>query len=320
VTAAFGIPLAAGLVSALMYLSLAKGFAIGMLLSYLAPLPVLMAGFAGGAFAAGLGSIAAVVAIAGVAGGMASLPFALAVAAPSVLVVRQALLWRVAGPDDTVEWYPPGRVLALLTGMAATLILAGGAVVASQQPGSDPGLGLEGWVTETVAFALRSLAPMLDEAQRGAVLGWWVPFFPAMVAGSWLAMMVANTILALGIAARLGRSRRPVPAYRELSLPTWLGGVLAVSLGVGVIVESDLGYLSRSVAVIALVPFALLGLAAVHGWASGRPHAGMILFAVYGVLFLGSAWVLLPVTVLGLVRFVMRFRSPGAGPGGGKEE
>jgi len=319
VNRAVTIALAAGLLSALMFVSLSEGLAIGVLLTYLAPLPLMIAGLARGAATAGLAGAVATASVAAVSGGVASLPFGLAVAIPAVVVARQALLWRTT-PSGTVEWYPPGLVLGWLTGMAIALILIG-AALASGQGGADvTSGGLQEWVTATVGRTLDLLTPTLDASQRQQVAEWWVPFFPALIGGSWLVMTLVNASLAQSILVRSGHNRRPSPAYsREMDLPTWLGVVLTTAAAVGAMVEGDLGYLGRSVAVVALVPFALSGLAAVHGWAAGRPNARMLLVVVYGVLFLVSAWALLLVAGLGLVRFVTRFR-PTGDSGGGKEK
>ncbi|MBI3445236.1 MAG: DUF2232 domain-containing protein [Magnetospirillum sp.] len=316
-TGSIGVVLAAGLLSSLLFLSLAKGFAAGMLLSYLAPLPLMMVGLHKGVGSVVVASLAAMAAVALVAGGFASLPFAIVAMLPSLVVVRQALLWRKSAADN-VEWYPPGLVLSWLTGMGVVLILIGVALIPGRPDGVENG-GVQAWVADTIGRTLEMLAPDLAVEQRHAVIGWWVPFFPAMVAGSWLAMAVVNAVTAQNILVRLGRSLRPTPAYRELELPLGLGLVLTAALATGALAEGDLGYIARSVAVITLMPFALLGLAAVHGWAAGRPNARTILAVMYGVLFLASAWALIPVAGLGLIRFVTRFRRAEQA-GGGKEE
>jgi hypothetical protein len=317
VTRSFGVPLAAGLVSSLLFLSLAKGFAAGMLLSYLAPLPLMMVGLHMGTGAALAAGLAATVAVALTAGGLSPLPFALVAVLPSLVVVRQALLWRESA-EGNVEWYPPGLVLSWLTGTGLALIFIGAALVPDRPDGVENG-GLQAWVADTIGRTLEMVAPTLALEQRNAAIGWWAPFFPAMVAGSWLAMAVVNAVTAQGFLVRLGRNRRPTPAYRELELPLWQGVVLAAAAAIGALAEGDLGYLARNAVVVTLMPFALLGLAAVHGWAAGRPGARLYLAAMYGGLFLASAWVFIPVAGLGLVRFMTRFRRAESS-GGGKEE
>ncbi|MDO8605634.1 MAG: DUF2232 domain-containing protein [Phaeospirillum sp.] len=316
-TGSIGIALAAGLLSSLLFLLLAKGYAVGMLLSYVAPLPLMMVGLHRGLIAALVAGLAAMAAVAAVVGGMPSLPFAITAVLPSLVVVRQALLWR-SNSAGTVEWYPPGLVLGWLTGMGLALILIG-VTLAPEQPASGEMGGIQAWVADMIGRTMDLLAPTLTVEQRHTAIGWWVPFFPAMVVGSWLAMAIVNAVSAQGLLARLGRNQRPTPAYRKLELPIWLGVVLVGASTVGAMAGGDLGYVARSVAVVTLIPFALLGLAAMHEWAANRPNARMILAVMYGVLFLASAWAFVPVAGLGLVRFLSRFRRSADG-GDGKEE
>ena len=100
----------------------------------------------------------------------------------------------------------------------------------------------------------------------------------------------------------------------------WPGVLALAALAVGLTDGGDLGYLARSVAVVCLVPYFLLGVAGVHGWAARQRHGGLLLAVMYGVLVLGLEWVVLPVTGFGLMRHVMRYRSSGPGADGGKEE
>ncbi len=306
-----GLSLAAGLLSAVLFLSLAKGFAAGMILSYVAPLPLMLAGLSLGWRMAAASGLAAMAAVAAVAGGLSALPFAVTAVLPSVVVARQALLWR-GSADGAVEWYPPGLLLGWLTALVCGLVVLGALLVPSGEA------GIEGWVRETVGQTVGMVAPTVPAEDRAKVVGWWVPFFPAMVAGSWLVMSVANAAAAQGILARQGKSRRPSPAYRKLTLPVWLGVFLLVACAAAM-TGGDLGYVARSLAVVALLPFALLGIATVHGKLAVRPHAGLLLAVFYGVLVVAFGWAVVAVAGLGLVKFLSMFRRP-ATPGGGKEE
>ncbi|OAN45721.1 hypothetical protein A6A04_06955 [Paramagnetospirillum marisnigri] len=288
-----------------------------MLLSYLAPLPLMMVGLSRGTGAALVAGLAATAAVALAAGGISPLPYVVTAVLPSLVVVRQALLWR-SNADGSVEWYPPGLVLGWLTGLSVLLIMVG-ALLVPDRSDSGEAMGLEAWVGDVIARTLGVLAPNLKGEERQTFLGWWVPLFPAMVAGSWLMMTVINAVVAQGLLTRLGHNRRPRPTYRELELPTVLALMLAASLGVGFVAEGDLRYLARNVAVVTLIPFVLLGLAGMHGWVARRPNARMLLVVTYGVLFLASAWAIIPMAGLGVARFLTRFRRP-TDSGGGKEE
>jgi hypothetical protein len=307
-----GVPLAAGLLSALLFLSLAEGFTAGVLLSYIAPLPLMMAGLGYGVAAAVAASLLGAAAVAAVAGGVSSLPFAVAVVLPGLVVVRQALLSRVTA-DGSVEWYPPGLILGWLAGVGAVLIVVGAALVPEHPD------GVQGWVAEIIGRTLDVLAPSLPAEQRRVSAEWWTPLFPAMVAGSWLLMAAVNAVSAQALLTRLGRNRRPDPAYGQLKLPGWLGAGLLAAGVAGALAGGDLGFLARNVAALMLVPFAFLGLTDIHHWVAGRPNARMLLAVFYGVLFLAFGWAMLAVAGLGLMRFVTRFRHT-RDSGGGKED
>ncbi|CAA7626096.1 DUF2232 domain-containing protein [Magnetospirillum sp. UT-4] len=303
-----GLALAAGLLSAVLFLSLAKGLAAGILLSYVAPLPLLMTGLALGsaaAFAAVAAGAAAVVAAADIA---SLLPFAVVAGLPALVVSSRALLWREAA-DGSREWYPPGLVLAWLAALGALLVVAGAILVPSHPE------GVRGWIADTVGRMLEAFAPDVPAEARRQAVEWWTPLFPAMVVSSWLAMAVINAAAAQGLLVRLGRNRRPSPAYRQLWLPDWLA-VLAAAAGMVSFAGGDAGYVAQSVFVVTLVPFGFLGLAAIHGWTAGRANARLILAAVYAILVLAFGWAALAVVGLGLARYVTtRFRRPDSGGG-----
>lgn len=304
-----GLALAAGLLSALMFLSLAKGIALGAVLSYAAPLPLVMAGLALGMGASVVAGLAAGAAVAAVTGGFSAVPFAIAAVVPALVVTNRALLWRNAD-DGSVHWYPPGLVLAWLTAAGLVLMLVGSALLAGRPD------GIEGSVTKLLGTALDLMAAELPAEQRAKVVGFWAPLFPAMVMGSWLIMAVVNACGAQGLLVRMGHARRPTPAYRELWLPDWLAVGLVSMAVLAILAGGDVGYVAASAVAVLLIPFMFLGLAGIHRWASGRPNAGLVLAATYGLLILAFGWAAAAVAGLGLVRFwTMRFRRPDSGGG-----
>lgn len=304
-----GLALAAGLLSALMFLSLAKGIALGALLSYVAPLPLMMAGLALGTRAAIVAGLAAMAAVALVTGGFSALPYAISAVLPAVVVTNRALLWRNAD-DGSVHWYPPGLVLAWLTAAGLALMLCGSALLIGNPE------GVEGSVSKLLGTALDLMAAELPAAQREMAVKLWAPLFPALVVGSWLLMAVVNACGAQGLLARLGHARRPPPAYRQLWLPDWLAFGLVVMAVLAILAGGDVAYVAASAAAVLLIPFGFLGLAVIHRWAQGRPNPGLVLVATYGLLFLVFGFAAPAVAGLGLARFwTMRFRRHDSGGG-----
>lgn len=298
----FGLAVAAGLTSAILFLLVGGAFPP---LVYLAPLPLLAVGLGFGLVACVLAAGIALLAVAGVAGGAAALPFAVTAALPSLVVVRQALLWRTTD-GGAVQWYPPG----LLVGWLA-VAAAGGLVVAALLMPSHPD-GLEALAREQIDSGLAEVvaAPEIREALAS--------FLPAMVGTAWVMVTVLNAVLAQSALVRANRNLRPTPAYQAFSVPDWLAGALVASVAVAWLGAGDIAYLARNIAVVLLVPYVLLGLAGIHGAARQRPNGAMLLAAFYGLFFLLFGWAVIVVAGLGLVRHWIKLRRRLAG--GSQEE
>ena len=123
------IAVAAGCASALMFASIISGMLISLLLFYLAPLPLMVAGLAWGPLSATIGGIAAASGLAAIFGLPYGIAFIIMIALPAWLLGHLALLGRPvsgdAGAGDgtppaapILEWYPIGRLLLWIAGFA----------------------------------------------------------------------------------------------------------------------------------------------------------------------------------------------------------
>ena len=130
------IALAAGLASALMFVSITSGETISLLLINLAPLPLMVVGLVWGPLAAAVGGTAASVVIASLFGLSYCGIFAVVNALPAWWLAHLVLLARpredaaAAGPDEALEWYPVGRILLWIVAFATivtttTLLIMG---------------------------------------------------------------------------------------------------------------------------------------------------------------------------------------------------
>ena len=306
-----GLAVAAGLVSALLFLSVLAGVAAGLLLTYVAPLPVLLAGLTLGLPGGLIAALTAVLAVGAVDGAPTLAMYGVTVALPAALVVRQALLRRTDAAG-TVEWYPPGLVLSWLAGLA--LVVVAGALVLLPAHAD----GAEGVVREFLGGLLpEMLGPEAPSEQLPQLVTAMAAVLPSAMAAGWLVMMVVNAAVAQSLATRLGRAQRPNPAYRALALPAWLGPVLVAGALASLLVSGTGGYLGRNAAMILVIPYLLLGLAGIHEWLRGRPHGGLLLGVVYSVLLV-FGWTALVVAGYGMVRHWVMLRRPRAG--GSREE
>ena len=304
-----GLAAAAGLVSALVYLSVLSGGLLGVVLAYLTPLPLVLVGLSRGlrdlfiAAAAGLAVVALAVPAAAPA-------FAVVTVVPALIVVRQALLCRQL-PGGAIEWYPPGLLVTWL-GLAAAALLVAVAVLAG-----SPDTGIEAVIRGSVSRFIDDVAPGIPSDSRELAVKWWTALFPAMLGGAWIMMAALNGVLGQWTVTRAGHALRPTPAYSGLDLPTWLLVPLAAAAAaaVGAGAGGDTGYLGRNLAAVLLWPYVFAGLALVHRTLAGQPRRGLLLALFYVTFFAMSGWAWLAVAGLGLVSHWIRPRPRDSGAG-----
>lgn len=290
---AVALAVLAGLLSGGLFLSLLTGAPSLLLLAYFVQLPLLFAGLSMGLVGSVIAATSGILVNGLLAGLLAGLLYAVVQALPAVVVVRQALLAR-QNSDGTVEWYPPGLILAQLA-----LLGAAGIVLASVLLFDQPG-GLEGVIEGFVGTLLVEVGAVDAEIDAAGVFGGWISLFPGLMATSWLLMAVLNAMIAQALAVRFGWNRRPSPDIVTLQLPWWLwpalGGAAVLAL-----LGGGMGFLGQAMLVVLVMPYGFVGLAVMHTLARRTPRPGLALFAIYGVILLFGWRSLLAVLLLGFV-------------------
>ena len=303
--------LVAGAVSAVLFLAAAFGSLGGVILAYLAQLPLFAAGLGAGWVAA---AIAGAVAVALV---LVTMPLAsaglffISTAVPVLVLVRQALQSRPL-PDGGIEWYPPGRLLAILSGMALALFIAMWLYHAGDKGGLDAASydfvrGMLG------GFEAAGTPEQLDRVARALAR-----YFPAAVLASWQFMVIINGLLAQGVLAKFGRNKRPGEPFSSLTLPRWPTFVLAACAATAVF-PGQLSGLGRNGAIIMCVPFFFVGLSVIHAVSAGWRGRPFLLAALY-LFLLFARWPALIVTGLGVVEQWVKLRPRFAAAHQAKEE
>ncbi len=294
------IALAAGAASAVMFASIISGALISLALFYLAPLPLMVAAIAWGPLYATVGGIAAAVALGLLVSFPYGIAFTLAVALPAWWLGHLAMLGRTApemspnshlDANGVVEWYPVGRILLWIAGLATLTTFA-----ALLTLGTD---------AETIADALRrALARLLSAT--GSPLGQeadgWTEALIRIAPGG--AAMFATLTLSLNlwlagkIAATSGLLRRSWPDLKATTLPSLTLVALLVAIGL-----AFTGGLPAMLAVIAtaslLMAYALAGFAVLHTLTLALRSRPLWLASIYVVIVL-FIWPVLAIAVLGL--------------------
>ncbi len=291
---AVALAVLAGLISGGLFLSLLTGAPSLLLLAYFVQLPLLFAGLTMGLVGSVIAATSGILVNGLLAGMLAGLLYAVVQALPAVIVVRQALLAR-QGSDGTVEWYPPGLILAQLAVLAALGIVSA-FVLLFDQPG-----GLEGVIEGFVGTLLVEVGAVDAGVDAAGVFGGWISLFPGLMATSWLLMVVLNAMIAQAVAVRFGWNRRPSPDIVTLQLPWWLWPALGGAAALALLGGSGMGFLGQALLVVLVMPYGFVGLAVMHTLARRAPRPGLALFAIYGVILLFGWRSLLAVLVLGFV-------------------
>jgi hypothetical protein len=303
------IALAAGSASALMFASIISGALISLVLFYLAPLPLMVAGLGWGPLAATIGGIAAALGLGAVFGLPYCLAFVLTIALPAWWLGHLALLGRPAAAATlagngaapvapAMEWYPIGRILlwtagfAALTTMAALFTLGGDAATISGalRRGLLRIVGARGTATgdtEQVINALVTIAP---------------------AAASIVAMMTLtlNLWLAAKITATSGRLHRPWPDIKSAALPPMTLAALSLALAL-CFTGGLLAMLGQIASSALMMAYALIGFAVLHTLTLAMRSRALWLSATYAVVLV-FGWPAVAMVGLGLADAVFGFR------------
>lgn len=310
----------AGLASAVLVLTAASG-PLGIMLGYLAPLPLFLAGLTHGVTAVGIAGVVGTL-VSGFNGLLAGSVYLATFAAPVAVVVRQALLARPAteaatGADvsDGLEWYPVGRLVLWLAGWSLGLFGIALLLTADRE-GGLPEM-LQPLLTQFLSAMQQGAGQGADleaMAKRLALL------MPAVFGVSWLVMMTINGTLAQGMAVLLKQNRRPTPLYRSFTLSRSLAVALVAAIVAAAVLPGDVAFIGGTVAAILAFPFFLQGLAVVHGLAAKASLPGLVLAAFYAALVVAGALVGILVVILGFIEEWAGFRRRFAGAGASQEK
>ncbi|HEX2556191.1 MAG TPA: DUF2232 domain-containing protein [Microvirga sp.] len=306
-----GIGIGAGLVSALLFGVVITGSPLAMLLSYLAPLPILIAAL-GWRHRAGL--------VATLAGGIATalafrpeagLAFAFGSGLPGWWIAYLALLGRPR-EDGAMEWYPLGRLLLWIAVLAAFVTVAG---VMALGDGD-----YEGYRTG-LRRALETVLPATNPEQapaRGALLEALVTAVPVVAAAVFVLVFVLNLWIAARTVRISERLPRPWPAIAATVMPRQALLIFAGAAGL-CFLPGFVGTAGLSVVGALVIAFALQGLGLLHEATRGRNGRVGILTVTYILIAFVGHTVLPLFALVGMADSALplraRFRPGSAGPG-----
>ena len=299
------IPLGAGVVAALLHLSVTLGSPGAFMLAYFAQAPIVATGLALGFMPAAVAAAIAAVLVALGSPGVGALSlFVLTSALPVLVIVYFAIQNRIRdgeGEDGSVEWYPVGRLLGWLTVLALVAFVAAYLVF----------LGAENGVRGATETYLRNVLGALRNVQADAaavdqLITTMAAIFPAVAAASWLLMIVVNGVMAQKFLTASGKNLRPIPAYSEIEVPIWPAAVVIFGALVAIF-GGNSGFFGINVMLIGTIPFFFIGLAVLHSISAAWPGRLFLLVGAYLFLVL-LVWPAAIIALLGLIEHWVRLR------------
>lgn len=294
----FGIALGAGVTSAVLTAVLTTHTLAGLLLAQLAPLPIMIVGFACppavGAAAALIGA-SAIALLGGAGPGLVVLAFSgLPAWLLSHLAVRvRAPAARNAAGADGPSFTPVSTLLLALPALAcAPVLLAGGALL-WHFGGYEPTMN---WAARRLSVLLAG-SPVPGDLPIEVI----VQVAPISFAVFGTLVMGINLWLAGRSVQLSGWLDRPWPNLPDgLRLPRTAAGVLVI-LGVAVLLPDPFG-LAAAVVVGALgLAFAFEGLAALHVLTRGLSARAAVLAGLYLAVLAVEPWTLLALVLAGCI-------------------
>ena len=293
------IGIASGIAAALLFACVASGSLLALLLFYLAPLPLMIAGLGWGHLAALIGAVVAAGCLAAGFDSWFCLMFLLGIGLPAWWLGYLALLARpAAAADRTLEWYPIGR-LVIWCAILGTLVV----VVAIPMFGTDAN-SFQSSLKAAFDRLLRSepgadaplSLPGISDPNR--VLDFLVAVMPPAAAVVATLASLGNLWLAGKIVTISGRLSRPWPDLKKMQVPRLTAGLLGAGIGLSFLPDL-LGIVAGVLACTLLLVYALLGFVIVHITTVGVNGRGFVLAGIYAAVAV-FGWPVLLLTLLGL--------------------
>jgi hypothetical protein len=277
--------LAGGALSALLFLAFQTGTVGGLVLFWMAQLPLFMValslGPAWGLAASGWG-FGLLVMVAHLVLGM---EYAVVASLPVLAVTGAALRGRK--PD-------PALMLIALTAIVITAFIAADIV----------NLGVSGGLQGRIRLGIGSMLAISRQGHlswiEAPALDRMVVFVPGIMA--WVVMLIAigNGVLAQGALSRFGWNKWGSPRMARMTMPRWTSVFLVAALVAGAAGSGEARFLGLNLAIMASVPVMFGGFGVVHSWTEKYPSCWPVVPGLYVVSFV-VGWTIPLIVALGMV-------------------
>ncbi len=308
----FPIAIGAGLVSGLLFLAAATGkMASLMTLVFLAPLPIVIAGFSWGWILAAIAALTAFGFLTAIGTITAGLFHLCLFGLPITISIYYLLLNReystLSGASD-VEWYPVGSVLFALAIVSG--LVASAALLALGTSASD----IEAHVTRVVERMMSANLPWPggkkpEPDQLSGLIKLLTISFAAAISMAWMWLIVFNLWIGAKVARTSGLLVRPWPNVSLVALPRWAGFALAGAMGLSFFDDYP-GLIASGFATGLFLAFLLVGLAIIHNVTWKNPLRPLLLIALYAFLIFFNPLSTMAIATIALIEPFLPMRNP----------
>ncbi|THD43702.1 MAG: DUF2232 domain-containing protein [Bradyrhizobium sp.] len=315
----FGVPLGAGLASALLFLLTVKGTPLAVALAYLAPLPLMIAAFGWGMLGGAIAAAIAGAAVAGFFGLQGALVFLLVVAAPAWALPSFALIPNYSPPwrrnlGEARSRTPIGAIVTLAAVFGALAGLAGLATLIFGYSGYEEGLqALVGELTPAIEDALQGVVTLPDGVTARDIAEEVARLAPLATAALGSLALCANLYAAArstSLSHRLPRAWPDLPS--EFVLSRSFAAVTVLAIGAAVALPQPIDQFAWVFAAPFAAAFALQGFAVLHAMSRGLPLRPLLIVALYFCCAVRAGWTLPLIAVIGFVDSLISLRARAA--------
>lgn len=309
------VGLGAGAAAALLFASVTSGSWLSIILFYLAPLPIMIAGLGWSHWAALIAAVTGALAVGAVFGPTLLITFLAGAGIPAWWLSYLALLARPmmtapgnmpAPANDTLEWYPVGRLVAWATVMAAIFVVA--VLIFSFGIDAD---SYRSAMSKAMTEALSRFFVENPDLAGGAserLVAFLVASMPPTAAVATAIVSVVNLWLAARVVGFSGRLKRPWPDLTAIDFPKVLIAALAIALALNV-AGGMLGVVALVFSAALILAFAMVGLAVLHTVTRGFTGRPFMLSSVYISAPLLSGWPILAFALIGVAETALDLRA-----------
>lgn len=302
-------PVAAGLVSALVFMAPAAGSLFGALLQVATPLPLYHIAISKGVLGAMIALMAGLATVSLALPPLGSLGLYLGLFGLPVL----AAAWRFDAEGRQMDGARLGRTLATLAYTLAIVAVTAAVLIDRVYVDQGGVAGLSQTVATNIADAMDNPGIPADQAarQREAFMA-MAPVLPVALTGAFFVLHIINALA--GFALGKARHLTAQPLWSSLWLPRWLvvPALLATALAFA---GGSLGLYAGIAAAALAATLILQGLAVLHVKSSGQQWRPFLLTGAYFLVFLADSARILA-AALGAADHWFDFRKQTAPPRG----